>query len=305
VNLRSSTRACAARVRLELIAISFVTVLIGVACLIVWSFEDEKFHTSGSALDIRLVAVRPDASDDLYDVAGRQTGTRPFDGAITNAWGSNMFRRDFIFELPEGVAIQPVYAYVAAHRYPVYSGPLPTNFLTSGRSYTLETSFADAYWHSSFFFGGQRPVEFVDVTLTFYPLERGAPGLRLYGPFAEGVTNKAQSASQSWWNTQVVLTGAEVKNGLTNALFLHMNTYGYQGPGSLSFLDHQGKRHLPFITNSMYVGGQWQSRGYVPGLNSNQIAAAEIHAPQNKVFHHVLVRYPERPVLTAPAPRGK
>jgi hypothetical protein len=43
----------------------------------------------------------------------------------------------------------------------------------------------------------------------------------------------------------------------------------------------------------------------VPGLSSNQIVAAEFHMPENKTFHHVKVRYPERPVLTAPAPRGK
>lgn len=305
MNLRLSLRACAARVRLELIAISFVVVLIGVAGLIVWSFEDEKFHTSGSELDLRLVAVRPDASDDLYDVAGRQTGTRPFDGVNTNAWGSNMFRRDFIFELPEGVAIQPAHAYVATHRFPVFSGPLPTNVITTGRSYTLETAFAEMYWHSSFFFGGQRPVEFVDVTLTFFPSERGRPEMRLAGPFAEGVTNKAQSASQSWWNSQLVLTGAEVKNGVTNAQFLFIDSYGNYGPGALSFLDQQGKRHLPFVTSITNTSGPWRALVHVPGLNSNQIAVAEIHAPQHKVFHHVQVRYPERPVLTAPAPRGK
>ncbi len=305
VNLRLSLRACAARVRLELIAISFVAVLILVACVIVWSFEDEKFHASGSEMDICLLGVRPDASDDLYDVAGRKTGTRPFDGVNTNAWGSNMFRRDFIFELPEGVAIQPAHFYVATRRFHVNSGPLPTNVVTTGRTYTLESVFADAYWHSSFFFSGQRPVEFVDVTLTFFPSERGRPEMRLAGPFAEGVTNKAQSASQSWWNSQLVLTGAEVKNGVTNAQFLFMDSYGNYGPGALSFLDRQGKRHLPFVTSITNTSGPWRALVHVPGLNSNQIAAAEIHAPQHKVFHHVRVRYPERPVLTAPAPRGK
>ena len=305
MNLSFAPRAAVGRVRLELLAISFVAALIGVACLIVWSFEDEKFRTSGSELDIRLVAVRPDASDDLYDVAGRKIGTRPFDGVNTNAWGSNLLRRDFLFELPEGEVIQPVYLYVASARYHVHSGPLPTNVVTTGRAYNLETTLGDTYWHSGFFFGGQRPVEFVDVTLSFFPSERGQPEMRLPGPFAEGVTNKAQSATQSWRNIQLVLTGAEVKNGVTNAQFLFMNSYDYAGPGVLSFLDREGRRHLPFVTNYTQNGGPWQARGYVPGLSFSQIVAAEIHTPQAKVFHHIKVRYPERPMLTAPAPRGR
>ncbi len=296
----------AGRVRLELLAISFVVALLGVAVVIVRSFEDETFHASGSDLDIRLLAVRPDASDDLYDVMGRQTGTRPFDGVNTNAWGSNLLRRDFLLELPEGVAIQPVFLSVATRRSVVYSGWLPTNVLTAGRTYILEAAFSDAYWHSSFFFGGQRPVDFVDVNLSFFPSERGQPEMRLPGPFVEGVTNKAQSATQAWWNSQLVLTGAEVKNSVTNAQFLLINShFNYAGPGALSFLDHEGRRHLPFVTNYTQNGGPWQARGYVPGLSSSQIAAAEIHSPQTKTFHHIKVRYPERPVLTAPAPRGK
>ena len=305
VNLGSSPRVCTARVRLELVAISFVAVLLGVACVIVWSFEDEKFHTSGSELDIRLLGVRPDASDDLYDVEGLSLSARPFDSVNTNAWGSNVLRRDFLFELPEGVAIQPAHVHVATRRYPLFSGPLPTNVVTTGRTYTLESVFADAYWHSGFFFGGQRPVEFVDVTLTFFPIERGRPEMRFAGPFAEGVTNKAQSASQTWWKSELVLTGAEVKNGVTNTQFLFMDSYGNYGPGALSFLDRQGKRHRPLVTSITSTSGPWRAQVHVPGLNSNQIVAAEIHSPQTKTFHHIQVRYPERPVLTAPAPRGK
>lgn len=304
VNLRFSPRARCARVRLELMAVSFVAVLIGVACWIALSFEEEKFHTSGSELDIRLLAVRPDASGDLYDVEGRKSGTRPFDGVKTNAWGSNTLRRDFVLELPEGVAIQPVNYYVMSRPSRLVSESLPTNFITSGRAYTLETVFADLYWHSGFFFGGQRPVEFVDVTLSFYPPERGQPELRLAGPFAEGVTNKAQSVSQSWWKVELVLTSAEVQNGVTNAQFLLVHSYHV--PGSLSFLDPQGRRHLPVITNTVQsVSGLLVSYGSVRGLNSNQIAVAEIHQTETKTFHHVKVRYPERPVITAPAPRGK
>ena len=172
VTLRFSPRARCARVRLELIAISFVAVLIGVACWIALSFKEEKFHTSGSELDIRLLAVRPDAGDELYDVEGRKTGTRPYDAANTNDWGSNMLRRDFLFKLAEGVVIQPVSYYVQSMGSHLVSESLPTNFITSGRAYTLETVFADTYWHSGFFFGGQRPVDFVDVALTFYPSER-------------------------------------------------------------------------------------------------------------------------------------
>jgi hypothetical protein len=305
VNFASSPRAESGRVRLELIAVSFVAALIGIACLISLSFEEEKYHTSGSDLDIRLIGVRPDASDDLYDAEGNKMGTRPFDGVKTAPWGSNMLRRDFIFDLPEGVVIHPVSYYVATIRQHLISGTLPTNFITTSRAYTLETAFPDVYWHSGFFFGGQRPVEFVDVTLSFYPTERGRAEMRLAGPFAEGVTNKAQSASQSWWSCELVLTGAAVQNGVTNAQFLHMMSYGNYGAGTLSFIDRQGKRHLPFITGITNTSGPWRAYGYVPGLNSNQITAAEVHAPQHKVFHHVKVRYPERPVLTAPAPRGK
>ncbi len=303
MNLRFSPRARCARVRLELMAVSFVAVLIGVACWIALSFEEEKFHTSGSELDIRLLAVRPDASDELYDVEGRKSGTRPFDGVKTNAWGSNTLRRDFVLELPEGLVILPVNYYVATRRSHLVSESLPTNFITSGRAYTLETVFADLYWHSGFFFGGQRPVEFVDVTLTFFPSERGRPEMRLAGPFAEGVTNKAQSASQSWWNSQLVLTGAEVKNGVTNAQFLLIDSYGQYGPGALSFLDQQGKRHLPIVTSITNTSGPWQARVHVPRLNSNQIVAAEMHSPQTKTFHHIKVRYPERRAPRARAAR--
>ena len=96
-----------------------------------------------------------------------------------------------------------------------------------------------------------------------------------------------------------------VVSKVAKAQFLLIESYGSYGPGRFTFLDQQGKRHLPFVTSCTETNGQWQARGYVPGLNSKQIAAAEIHVPQTKTFHHIKVRYPERPVLTAPAPRGK
>jgi hypothetical protein len=306
VNLASSPRVESGRVRLELIAVSFVAALIGIACLITLSLEEEKFHTSGSDLDIRLIGVRPDASDDLYDVNGNQIGPRPFDGVNMIPWGSNMLRRDFIFDLPEGVVIQPVSYSIGNPQHHMASEFLPTNGITTGRTYTIETSFADFYWHSGFFFGGQRPLEFANVTLSFFLPERGAPVMRFPGPFKEGVTNKAQSATQQWWKCELVMTGASVTSGVTNAQFLFWTSHSYRLPGSLSFLDRQGRRHLPIVTNTFQnVGGLWESGGLIPGLNTNQIVAAEVHEPLTKTFHHIKVRYPERPVLTGPAMRGK
>jgi hypothetical protein len=294
----------AGRVRLELIAISFVAVVLAAVCLIALSFEEEKFHVTGHNLDIRLMGVRPDASDDLYDVEGRKIGTRPFDGLDTNAWGSNMLRRDLLFELPEGVVIWPAGLSVANEEQSLSSSFSSTD-ATTGRVYTVELSFIDFYWHSDFFFGGPRPVEFVDVTLSYYVAERGPPLLRFVGPFALGVTNVATSNARSWWQAELSLTGTSLAAGATNAQYVFRMNPGQSTPGLLTFLDRQGKRHLPVATNTAWVAGKWSSSGYVPGLNSNDLAAAEIHLPLTKTFHHVKVRYPERPVLTAPAPRGK
>ena len=148
-------------------------------------------------------------------------------------------------------------------------------------------------------------MEFVNVVLSFFLPDRGQPAMRFQGPFIEGVTNKTQCATQQWWKCELVITGAESRRGRTNAEFMLANNQGFQSPGSLSFLDRQGKRYLPVVTNSTQSGALWLSRGFVPGLNTNQIAAAEIHLPQTKTFHHVKARYPERPVLITPAPRGK
>ena len=150
----------------------------------------------------------------------------------------------------------------------------------------------------------QRPLEFADVTFTFYPEDRGLAQTRFNGPFAAGVTNKAKSATQSWWQCEFLLTGeAKTLAGGTNALILFSHSHGWQSADMFTVLDRAGRRRSAVFTNSAHVNGLWRLSGYVPGLGSNQIAAVEVHELLTKTFHHVKVRYPERPVLLRP--KGK
>jgi hypothetical protein len=292
--------SCGARARVELLAVGLLAALIAVAAVIVLSFEEEKYHVTGGGPDLRLVAVRPDCGEELFDVEGRALPGRPFDGVKTNPWGSNRMRRDFLIELPAGTDLQPMSYQLWTRGHYVQNEFLATNQTFTGPIYALEAAFSDFYWHSGFFFGGQRPLEFVDLTFWYLQTERGPAEMRFPGPFAAGVTNKAQSSTQSWWNCELVILHTARTNVGLDTRFQFSTTMGNHGPGVLSFLDHQGRRHLPVITQHQPAGGRWMWLGLLPGLGTNQIAAAEVHQPQWKTFHHIKVSYPGRPARTGP-----
>jgi hypothetical protein len=295
-----------ARARMEVIAIGFAIGVIVLVALIALTFPKETFHITGSPVPLSIAAVRPDEREQLYDVEGKKVDDVAFDRRYTRTWPTNMLRRDFIFNLPVGVRIQPV-------GYQVQFGgqwqSAAENFLepvfTTGRTYTLVTTFTDSYYHSSMFFSSSLPVEFVDVTLSFYLPERGQPALTFKGPFVDGVTNTARSTTQQWWKCDLVLEGRDIRAGVTNTPFRSLMTMGFLNNGALTFLDRNGRRHFAQITNTSPNAGSWIWRGYVPGVLLKDIASAEVHLPEEKTFHHVRVRYPGQPQQSAPASGSK
>lgn len=272
---------------MEIIALVFVLAVLATVVFVALSFEKEIFHVTGSAVDIRLIGVRPDASDDIYDVEGKKIGTRFYDGDNLNAWGSNNLRRDFIFELPFGAGIQPVNYQVQLEnqKWFVISGNFPHTELTNRHIYSISTTFSETSWHSSMFFGSARPVEFVDVTLSFYSPHRGQPAVQFKGPFANGVTNQAQ------WQSELTFTGVDTANGTTNARFHFSTSLASLSPSSLIFRDRNGGEHIASLKATSSNGRSLTWDGNVPKLPLNKIASVEIHVPQEKTFHHIRVRY--------------
>ena len=276
--------------RMEIIALLFVlAVVVGLTCVFL-SFERDTFRTSGSAMDIRLVGVCPDASDDLYDVEGKKIGERFFDGSNISPWASNNLRRDFIFEPPAGSGIQPVsYKIQLEHQeWFVGSGSIWNTELTNHRTFSISTTFADKFWRNSMFFGSQRPVEFVNVTLGFYRPDRGKPVLQFQGPFASGVTNKAQRRSE------LTFTGDTTSSGTTNARF-HLSTAMTDlNQSSLLFHDKKGDVHWPNVNSSSSNGRELVWDGTVPNTTISDIVSVEVYQPEEKTFYHVRVRYHDR-----------
>lgn len=271
---------------MEVIALVFVLAVLAGVTAIVLSFERETFHTSGNPIDIRLIAVRPDAGDDVYDVTGKRIGERFFDGDNLTTWGSNVLRRDFIFELPPGARLQPVsYKIQAEHNnYFVTSGNFWNTDLTNRRTFSVSTTFADTFWRNSMFFGSPQPVEYVDVVLGFYLPNRGQPAVGFKAPFANGVTNKAE------WGSELSFNGETVASGITNARFHFSTTLLTLNYISLVFLDRSGTAHVANITSNRSDGRSLTWDGNVPALARSEIAAVEIYLPQEKTFHHVRVR---------------
>ncbi len=287
---------------MEALAMGFALSVFALIGLIMLSFPKEVFHVTGSAVPFDLVAVRPDESDELYDVRGNRAGTSPFDTNLTQVpantakgWVSNIFRRDFIFNLPEAVRVQPVgYEVKFGDRWNSAAENFPQPAFTTGSSYTVAATFPDNYWRSSMFFSSSRAVDFVDLTLSFYQTNRGPPLLTFKGPFAAGVTNKQRSSTQQWMNASLVFPSVP-GGGETNTSFrFWVPSMGYPNHGALSFLTLDGRRHLSHITNVNQNSGSWMWGGDVSGVQLGDIASAEFHLPEQKTFHHVRVSYPGR-----------
>lgn len=256
---------------------------------------------SGDDLDITLIAVRPDAGDDLYDAAGRKiAGDRALTWTGDETWRADEQKRDFLFTLPEtedeilltGIErVMPAGATLAlggsggGHRFRADDG---------GRFILLRT-FPRTYLKPLLFlFSVNAPVNAVDVTIQYFHGPSLPGGYRFEGPFEHGASVE-ESSGQPW----TLNVGAEPPS--------------YEQPGaSFSVLCDQagltslhalaytadGKRNLGRFTRQSISSAGASGEVRFDGLPLANIVAVTFERPRQRTFHNVVVSYPHLPLRT-------
>jgi len=182
-----------------------ITIALPAAALIVglilymcaWLDNRPVTVTSTGPLDIRLWGIRSDSGDAIYDPNGNKImDTFGLAGGITTAWEDSLYRRDFIFELPdtdESVLLYGLRLMVDGREIGHVRGSKLRSFSFYHKGRTL-------WWlqmniprtvDKSFLFGAwskQVPVDRIDMNLQYYCGPPYDPTRTFKGPF--GVDRK-------------------------------------------------------------------------------------------------------------------
>ncbi len=246
----------------------------------------------GGELGLRLISVRPDGSDEVFDRHGRSLGQQPEYWAGRTAWDADQMHREFIFEGPwpqepvtlatfPGVQVSGVGRPLGGHinlwmqqagdkaRYVLW--------ISCDRSY-------DTKWR-------RVDIEKLDLTLNYWQGPRGQGQYTFEGPFEEGKTIQASDGSS------VFLACREYDGwyGTTFRLSTGLPFDRHNGTHFLAY-DQSGQRRL--ITSA---SGRSGSHGAtldirVPDLKPEEISAVTFGEPQKSItFKDVVVKYPNHP----------
>jgi len=266
-----------------------------------------KLTTSGDPADIQLVGVAPDGDDVLYNGRGEILGEK-FDwpGKRTYTWPPGTMLREFLFELGPGLEdldfnqndpgtvrpvekrswIQQVTCTLedervlgpSGHRRVLFRVAVHTNYL---RRVAL--------------FGGRQALVEIDLELHFLGKARGPAALSFDGPFVLGKTNVAQESKPFWL---VALTNSLWQNSEGTPFELRWTGYG-GGWSQIFAHDLEGKRHQAYLESSSTTPNGSTNRFVVRGVALKGIAAITFgEEPRVKIFHNVVIKYPDRPPRT-------
>lgn len=175
-----------------------VLVAIGIGLLMYFGSpgagQGPKFRTEGDALDIRLIGLRPNGGDNVFDLEGHKIGERLNAGHLTQ--GASKCTCDFIFALPETESP------IVFDRFAEVRSAGGKRVLGTSQGCCIETSsgqrqlivsltFPITYRDSARVFGipvfrRKVPVDVVDLTLRYYHGPKRKGELTFSGPFQIG-----------------------------------------------------------------------------------------------------------------------
>jgi hypothetical protein len=255
-------------------------------------------------LDIRLVGVCPDGSEQLYDANGRKLkATMGALGPFNTNWKNEEQYRDFLFEIPD-VNSQVVFLPVSriwiaginrglGGGYGGYFGPTD-NPPTLIRSITFDRSYKRQVLY---FFQAQNEIHRIDLTLRYFYGPRRQATCTFTGPFILGQTTQADSNSP-YSLTPVQSIGFPRYSGTD---LLLATSQPFDSDTIVVAYDLQGRRYLLDIR----MGGGGSRGANITfrdiRLPLNEIAVIIIgEKPYEITFKNITVDYPDLPHRTYP-----
>lgn len=270
-----------------------------------WLGGERKHFVSGDGADIQLVGVAPDGEDILFDPRGRPHPTESlrWPGERTYTWPQQQVQRDFLFELGPGtenlefprdgagaIGLAERRGWIQSSSMVLNGERVPA---AGGRArILLRANLSQNYWRRGSIFGGNsRPLEEVNVSLSYYPPQRARAWADFDGPFQFGVTNRARERSPVFL---IPLTNVPPHTSRGAAFRMWANAYGPPS-GQLLAYDTDGKRHFVQTHTARSGPSGWTNEFTVSGVPLSRVTAVTLgELMLTKTFHNVVVNYPGR-----------
>ncbi len=278
--------------------IGAIAVLIAAAVLLPMAraAEESASVDNRGPRDIRLVGVRPDAGDELYDADGRKLDVpMNFLGGDSGPWKDEEQRRDFILRAPEldgQLLFLPVWVRAAGANQIVGGGSISFRGVEDPSTLILPTTFDREYRKS----GTPLvvPVARVDLPLQYFHGERREALCTFTGPFVPGKTVQAD-AGRSFQ-----LTPEAVEYGDGTLLNFRFSTeQEFEGNLWVLGYDKQGRRYLLDSGTGAHKYNGIDRTYHANAVPWDQIAVVTVgEKPHEITFRNVAVRYPRRPART-------
>ena len=283
--------------RLGLLGVLAITILAAVLLPMARRLEPRFTVVNNGPLDIRLVGVCPDSSEELYDASGKKldNGLGPA-GAWELTWRPDSQHRDFFFEfpiVPGQLLLLPFPRLYQAGTDHGLGGGFNRWFEPDANSLGLVQSmtFARTYPRVFYFLRWSTPIDRVDLTLRYFYGPRREAICTFTGPFSEGKSIQADEGRPYRLVPKVVSAGylePDTQFGFTTKQPFDYDTVAvaYDLDGRRYLLEQGGGQSGSQGANIRYRG--------LP-LPLDKIAAITIgEKPHEITFKNVVIHYPDR-----------
>ncbi|MEJ2648652.1 MAG: hypothetical protein P8016_09625 [Sedimentisphaerales bacterium] len=252
---------------------------------------------NNSPLDIKLVGVRPDSGDELFDANGGKIGEFPeFPVVYTDSWSPQSQCRDFIFEVPE-VKDQLIFATFQKISVSENNRSLSAGFrrnysaISEPNSLTYSVTFNRSYRRNLIpFLNISKQIDYIDFTLRYFYGPRLKATRTFIGPFVMDRAVKAQENE----NSEITFRETDTHN---TGIQIHFKSSEYLESIQPVFLyDKKGKRYIPGAMNGHGGSGGIDYRYDNIPLSPDEIAAVTFgEQPYEITFKNIKVRYNNLP----------
>ncbi len=277
---------------------SIALIVVGFPLILARMRPGEKEHgwVSGDDLDIRLVAVRPDAGDDLYDAAGKRIeGDATGLWTAGEAWTADQQRRDFIFTVPETedeILFSHIHLLRPAGTTTVIGGGGAHEFgADDGHGLILFQSCSRSYPKRVLrLFRTDAPVDAVDLTLRYFHGPSLEGGYRFEGPFSIGATVAEASGKTS----TLYVAPPRPSYAQPDLIFTVLSSAHDAANLQPLVYDKDGRRRLGYLGSYSLRPGAFRGDIIFSETALEDIAVVALEMPRERTFHDIVVSYPDR-----------
>jgi len=256
--------------------------------------EASRFSVAGKPLDIRLIGVRPDAGDEVYDPQGNRLSWSPGVLDVTDRpWGKQNFRRDFIFKVPDidGEILFDTWQNVSpvGVNWKLKLGGVRPLCRSNGRQLFLFSTHIPRKHPKRIarLFSLDVPTRKVNLTLRYYYGPPRDPICTFAGPFSSGEKVRADG------NSAYELTPEKLFSNSLTYRFRVSDNLKLSRRSTVLIYQNTGKKHLVTeVTREFFV---------FDSLSLEEIASVTIgEKPHERTFRNIVVSYPDRPATQYP-----